>query len=313
MGTQFCGMAGAGGCTVSVASRCFRFPFLCSWKAGVTAGWGGLSLGSLVLTGANWKPWKPFWRRVQSMAGAGQRAGPPVTHTSPSPQVTGRPRWWVLAPVPGAGWLCGGVSYPQGRSGGSGWGSRAGAGALPCSSQAASPQPSPRAQAAAPHWVPLVELGSHRGWGRASWGQGASRVAPLPQPLSPSPRKQRGAAVWGDLHPSVPFTPRVCVGTPGLRRWDRGTLFYALKPRYPQPWAALGRDLSSSRQHQAPARAVLPCSAWGARLCMGLRGQPWVPLPAPGLGHPREAKPSTPVPAAAPAWQHLPSRTMVKG
>lgn len=206
----------------------------------------------------------------------------------------------------------------SGKVGGSGWGSRAGAGAHPCSSQVASPQPSPHAKAAAPHRVPLMEPGSHRGWGWDTWGQGASKewllwAPPLPQPLSLSPRKQRGAAVWGDLHPSVPFTPRVCVGTPGLHQRDRGTLFYALKPRYPQPWAALGRDLSSSRQRQAPTHAVLPCSAWGARPCVGLGGQPWVPLPAPGLSRPREAKPSTPVPAAAPAWQHLPSRTTVKG
>lgn len=86
--------------------------------------------------------------------------------------------------------------------------------------------------------------------GTRDWCGAAPLAAPSPSP-SPCPPKGREEPLGGVIciPPSMPFTPGVSVGTPGLRRWDRGTLFYALKPRYPQPWAALGRDLGSGRQH----------------------------------------------------------------
>lgn len=253
-----------------------------------------------MLTGSLGNPW---WR-VQSRDG--QQPAPPRTSSPPSAPGTGRARRGVeprrgqrRAEDPGGG---GSLFLREGR------GQRAGgrAGAHPAGRQVAAPQR-----------VLLTELGKHRGRGRAAGGPGGNtgrRLWAPPAPL-PSPRGQRVAAARGDPHPLVPVTPG-CAWGPAQR--GRGTLFYALKPRYPQPRAAPGRAPRSRQQQAAlspcPARRGEPVRAWGS-------GQPWDPLPAWGSATPLPPTPlcqqgsqtRQPVPAAAPERQRLPAGTTTSG
>lgn len=76
---------GAGRCPLG----CIAFVSHFSVARGMTAGWGG----PCGVTGANWcylNASEPFWRRAQSRAGSGQRAGPPVTLTPPLPLGMGK-------------------------------------------------------------------------------------------------------------------------------------------------------------------------------------------------------------------------------
>lgn len=222
------GTAGVGECAVLVASRCFCFPFLCSWKAGVTAGWGGPSLGSLVLTGANWKPRKLFWRRVQSVAGARQQVGPPATRTPPSPPVTGRPRRWVL--ICAGGSAGGRVALPGGslflregrgqRPGEPGWGrgsplqASSGVDTAPTRCPGGDSSPGPADGAGESPGMGCV--------GTGDWCGAAPLAPPSPSP-SPRPPKGREEPLGGAIcipppcpsPPGFPWGPRGCAGGTG--------------------------------------------------------------------------------------------------
>lgn len=211
-----------------------------------------------MLTGANWKLWEPFRRRVQSMAGAGQRAGPPPPaplvhrrHGRPPAVCAGR-----AGAAPGVGRLWGGVSFPQGR-----WGAAARGARLVRGLTAAGIEQCHCSPCTVPRWWQLLAgSSSQRIWGWAAWGLCQHGAAPLGSHC-PS---QGTEAIWGDLHPPCPSC-RVCVGMPGPRWWVRGTLFYALKPRYPHHWAALGRGVwprgglgGSPQSRSCPRPSPLP-------------------------------------------------------
>lgn len=116
----------------------------------------------------------------------------------------------------------------------------------------------------------------------AAWGGSSG----LPQPLSCVPEGREEPPLGEIRTPPVPVTPG-CAWGPA--RQGKGTLFYALKPRYPQPRAAAGRAPRSRQQQAAPspcpARRGEPVHAWGSDAAVGL-------APSPGLGHPAASRPA---------------------
>lgn len=279
-----CDMAGVGGCVLAVASRCFYFPFLGS-RGDSRLGWPSLS--SLVLTGANWKPWKPFRRRVQSMAGAGQWAGslPPAPllycrHGQPPVACAGRsgaaPAWGAL----GQG------LFSSGKVRGSSQGCQAGPEAHCCRHQAVSPQPLNGAQVvAAPPWVWLTEdlamghMGAVCQHGKAPLGS--------PCPCPPQGRD----AIWA------------CPSCRGVCEDPRATLVGQ-------------RDTFLCTQATVPS--ALGCSGQRSLATCGVPGEPSVSVlpqaipPASTQPVPQRQPSPVPWPPRPPGWQHLPTG-MTKG
>lgn len=266
MGARPCDMAGVGGCAGAVASRCFCFPFLGSWGDS-RLGWP--SLGSLVLTGANWKPWKPFRRRMQSMAGAGQWAGPlppaPLLHHH-----RGQP------PV-----VCAGRAGTALVWGGSGPGSlflRKGEGQQPgvAGWSRGSLLQASSSVTAAPEWCP---------------GGGSCSLGPIHRGSGNGPHGDCVPARGGSSGLPLPLS------TPGQKRH----LGMPVMPRF--VWGPQGH-LGGSEEHflctQATVSSALGCSGQRSLATCGVQGEPSVSCPrSPPALHPAcataAAKPS-PVP-----------------
>lgn len=220
------------------------------------------------------------------MAGAGQRAGPPPPaplvhrrHGRPPAVCAGR-----AGAAPGVGRLWGGVSFPQGR-----WGAAARGARLVRGLTAAGIEQCQCSPCTVPRWWQLLTgSSSQRIWGWAAWGLCQHGAAPLGSHC-PS---QGTEAIWGDLHPPMPFMPGLCGDARATLVGQRDTFLCT----------------------QATVPSSLGCSGKRSLATWGARGEPSVsllPQAIPPALHPAcatgAAKPSALLPAAARGRQRLPT------